>query len=95
MLRKLAENAVARKIAGFLGAVPGAIRAHLNTVEIARIAAATLLSGGTVWGVLEVLATKIPEWVSPDYASVVTALFILLFEVRRRLGQGTPLVPED
>lgn len=93
MFDRIKRAILARQIADFLGAVPGAIRSHLNTAELARIAAAALLSGGGVWGVLEALAKSLPQWVAPADVGLATGGFILLLEVARRLGHGDEVEP--
>lgn len=95
MFSRLKRAVVARQIADFLGAVPGAIRNHLNTAELARIVAAALLSGGGIWGALEALAKSLPEWVAPADVGFATGIFILILEIGRRLGHGDEVEPSD
>lgn len=87
-MSKIKKFLIVRAVLNFLGEVPGAIRDHLNIGEIVRIVVASSLAGGGVYEAVRALAESIPQWVAPGDVGLVTAVFVLVIEVWRRLRQG-------
>lgn len=68
---------------------PGAIREHLNVPEIQRVALTAFLGGGA-GAIVPALLSSVVTLVAPQDAALAAALVTLVFDVRRRLGQGAP-----
>ena len=76
----------------FLGSVPGAIRGHLNALELIRVVVTALVAGGGVAGVLQALLAAVGTvFIGPGDAAVATTVITLVLEVVRRLGHGQPV----
>ena len=93
MFDRVKAAAAARAVIGFLGAVPGAVRDHINVAEAVRIGVAAALAGGGVYGVLFAELARLPEIVTPADAATAAAVVTLISETLRRLGHGVPLPP--
>ena len=73
----------------FLAAVPGSIKHHLNTEELARITIAAVTTGGGFYGFLQaVVASASSLFLSPNDAALAVAILTLVLETHRRLGHG-------
>jgi hypothetical protein len=88
MLKRIKTNIIVANIIGFLGAAPGAVKQYLNVNELVRIVVAVIVSGGTAYQAVAALASNVPDWVAPEWTGVATAVFVLVLEAWRRLGQG-------
>jgi hypothetical protein len=73
----------------FFAAVPGALKNHLNSEELARISVAALAAGSGVFGLLQaILLNSGTIFPSPIEAALATAILTTVLECHRRLGQG-------
>jgi hypothetical protein len=76
-------------IRDFFGAVPGALKGHLNTIELSRITLAALTAGGGILGLLEAIllgaGTIFP---APADAALAALVVTLILESLRRLSHG-------
>jgi hypothetical protein len=73
----------------FFAEVPGAIKGHLNIVELIRIAVMALAAGGGIFGLLQAIELNVGQiFPAPADAGLASAVLTLLLEVLRRLGQG-------
>jgi hypothetical protein len=76
-------------IARFFAAAPGAIKNHLNTAELIRIAVTTLTAGGGIFSLLKAVEINAGQiFPSPADAGLATAVLTLILEVFRRLDHG-------
>jgi hypothetical protein len=73
----------------FFAAVPGALKDHLNTEELIRIAITVATTGGGVFGFLNAVLQHAPVvFPAPADAALATALLAAILEAARRLRHG-------
>ena len=73
----------------YLDEVPGAIKAHLNTEELVRVAVTSITAGLGLFGTLQALALEVGTiFPAPSDAALAAALLAFILEIRRRLNQG-------
>jgi hypothetical protein len=73
----------------YLAEAPDAIKNHLNTTELLRIAVAALTTGGGVFSVLQAIVVNAGTiFPAPADAALATAVFTVILEVNRRLNHG-------
>jgi hypothetical protein len=73
----------------FFGPAPGALKAHLSTVELSRITIAALTAGGGTLLFLQALLLNVGAiFPAPTDAALAAVVLTLLIEAVRRLGQG-------
>ncbi len=76
-------------ICRFWGTVPGALKNHLNTEELARITIASLTAGGGLFGLVEALSMNVGSiFPASGDAALATVVLTMILEGHRRLHQG-------
>jgi hypothetical protein len=78
----------------FWGEVPGALKNHLNTVELTRITITALTAGGGVLGLLQALLKNVGTiFPAPTDAALAAVILTIVLESLRRLDHGQELAP--
>ena len=76
----------------FLGAAPGALKNHLNRVELVRITVTALMAGGGTLGFLQAIFLNVGTiFPAPSDAALAAAVLTIILESLRRLGHGHEL----
>jgi cobalamin synthase len=84
LVRELVDS-----VRDFLGAVPGAVKNHLNTEELARITLTAVVAGGGIFGILEaVMMAAGSIFPAPTDAALAATILAVVLEVFRRLQHG-------
>lgn len=75
----------------YFAGVPGALKDHLNSEELLRIAITALSAGSGIFGLLEAVLSRVGVvFPAPADAALAAALMTVILETRRRLGHGEP-----
>jgi hypothetical protein len=78
----------------FWGEVPGALKNHLNTVELTRITITSLAAGGGVLGLLQALLASVGTiFPAPSDAALAAVILTLILDSLRRLDHGQEPAP--
>jgi hypothetical protein len=78
----------------FFGPVPGALKDHLNTTELARIIITSLTAGGGILALLQALIMNVGTiFPAPTDAALAAVILTFLLDSLRRLGHGQDSVP--
>jgi hypothetical protein len=79
----------------FLGAAPGALKNHLNTVELTRITLTSLTAAAGTLGLLQAILASIGGiFPAPTDAALAALILTLILESLRRLGHGRELASD-
>src|SRR5947209_5624660 len=85
---------VGASVRDFFGPAPGALKDHLNGVELARITIMALTAGGGTLALLQAILMNIGKiFPAPTDAAVAAVFVTLIIEALRRLGHGPAAVP--
>jgi hypothetical protein len=85
---------IALSVRGYFGPVPGALKEHLNTVELSRITVIALTAGGGTLALLEALLMNVGSiFPAPTDAALAAVILTFLLESLRRLGHGQDHAP--
>jgi hypothetical protein len=78
----------------FLGPAPGALKDHLNTVELSRIVITSLAAGGSILTLLQAILMNVGTiFPAPTDAALAAVCLTLILEAVRRLNHGENCVP--
>ena len=78
----------------FFGPAPGALKDHLNGVELSRITITALTAGGGTLALLQAILLNVGKiFPAPTDAAVAAVFVTLIIEALRRLGHGPETVP--
>ncbi|MCA1685771.1 MAG: hypothetical protein LC745_07235 [Planctomycetia bacterium] len=79
----------------FWAAVPGSLKNHLNTEELARIMIASLTAGGGLFGLVQAMTLHVGAiFPASGDAALATVVLTMILEAHRRLGQGHEPAPQ-
>ena len=88
-LKKGWLGSVLASLRQYPAAVPGALRGHLNTEELARVTIAAIAIGGGAFSLLNALAIQAGAILpGPADSALAVVVFSIIAESRRRLGHG-------
>jgi hypothetical protein len=81
-------------IRGFFGPAPGALKDHLNGVELSRITITALTTGGGTLALLQAILVNVGTiFPAPADAALAAVFVALIIDALRRLGHGPATVP--
>jgi hypothetical protein len=81
-------------VRAFFGPAPGALKDHLNGVELSRITITALTTGGGILALLQTILTNVGTiFPAPADAALAAVFVTLIMEALRRLGHGPETVP--